>query len=117
MNKDYQQGKHDVKDVKETAQRSMEQAKEQARNIGQSSNQYGGDLNKDKSANLGTNQDKGVWDKTKEFVGQAKDTVVEGVSGAYEKTKDLITGDNNDNVKQANRDINLNKDKNFGDRK
>jgi hypothetical protein len=128
MNPKYEQGKDDVKNIRESAEdigqsreqgqwgQSESQGQEHSQTI---SHEKGREniIDKDKNLSL-QSQDKGVWGKTKELVQGAKDTIVEGVSSAYDKTKEFIAGDSSPNVKQANRDWDKNKEmKNFGDRK
>jgi hypothetical protein len=101
MNSNYQQGKQDVKDLKDKTQ-------ETAQNIHEKKDQF-----KDRAQGAFDQtkeelQQPGIWEKTKEVAGDIKDTIVDTAKSAYDSTKDFVSGSNVDqrNIPSDNRNLN-----------
>ena len=115
MNPNYQQGKQDVKDIKNKADETYQNLQNKGQ---QYSERAQGAMDQTKK------EGEGLWTKTKNVATDVKDSIVEGASSAYESAKDLVSGTNvesrnipstqqTDVNRDINRDINREVNKNI----
>jgi ElaB/YqjD/DUF883 family membrane-anchored ribosome-binding protein len=97
MSSNYQKGRNDVQNAKETVSNASQKAGEYAgaaKDKASETWQNTKETVKDKTQGAGEYTE-GVWDKTKEVASDIKDSISNTASKVYEKAKDMVSSDEN----------------------